>query len=109
MGDVCDVEGDRREHVRTVPVVYGKRLASKAVLVFSVIMAVLAVGEPVLALKSSVTNDRIRRVLFSVVGSGMVIKRAVGVVNSQGLNVDLVKKGVEESKLALLLVMASFV
>lgn len=107
--DVLDEEGDRREHIRTVPVVFGKRFASKVVLAFTMLMSAMAVGTPLwdLIMKGS-SAPILKRVIMSALGSGMVLTRAIQIVKAQGLDTDLLTKGVEEGKLALFFILASF-
>lgn len=108
--DLSDFDGDRRENIRTVPVVYGQRLASRVVMGFQILMSLLAVGAPVLNLISGNTaRVDFRRALLSSVGAGMILRRAINVVSWQGLNNEAVRKAVEESKLALFIVLGSFV
>lgn len=108
--DVLDEEGDRTVSIRTVPVVYGKRAACRIVLGLSLCMTLLSVSGPLLELWLSGGTATIwRRLGLSLIGSGMVVRRAIEIVAKDGMNLNLVKQAIEEDKLALVFLMGSFV
>mgnify|MGYP003950776211 CR=1 FL=1 len=125
--DIIDIEGDRAEGVRTIPAKYGKRLASRVALAFASAMGLLCSGVPGLALavawkralaQTASYRDAAltplllpfaRQFLLGVIGSGMIVWRAVQVVRSEGEDLKLAARAVEEAKdISILFVLASF-
>lgn len=106
--DVLNEERDQKLNRRTIPVVYGKRMAGKVVLGLSVTMAFMAVIGPFMSFIWT-GNSTWRQIMLSLLGSTMVVKNAVDIVKEGGMNLNLVKKALEESKFAMSLIMASFI
>lgn len=120
--DVLDCESDRAAGVRTVPVRHGKRYATKTALGFTAIMSALAVIVPSaqlwnaisglegpLSLMKAWATPALRRALLAVIASGWMVWRAARVVFTEGNNLDLIERAVEEGKISVLLLLASFV
>ena len=105
--DVLDEEGDRKGSVRTVPVVHGKRKACHVVLALTSVMAVISVMGSLIPLLYGEAPGR--RLALSLIGSGMVMKRALEIVKSNGMDLNLIASAIEEGKLALLFLMMSFI
>lgn len=107
--DASSVARDREDDVRTVPVVHGRRFADRAVLGAQALAAVVAAGGPLVDIMTGRrTSASVRRAVLSVAGGGALLHRAVGVVRSQGLDDEVVKKAVKESRAALLVILSSF-
>ena len=96
MMDINDVVDDRLYKVRTVPVKYGRKVASLVTFVTTIFMAILAM------LDSS-------RVALAGVGSAWMIYRAWQVYQVQGQDRIVVDRAIEEGKWSVLLLLASFV
>ena len=96
MMDINDVVDDRLYKVRTVPVKYGRKVASLVTFVTTIFMAILAL------LDSS-------RVALAGVGSAWMIYRAWQVYQVQGQDRIVVDRAIEEGKWSVLLLLASFV
>mmetsp|Transcript_13440 Transcript_13440/g.29190 ORF Transcript_13440/g.29190 Transcript_13440/m.29190 type:complete len:550 (+) Transcript_13440:292-1941(+) len=126
--DVCDYEGDREAGVRTVPVKYGKRFATRVSLAFACALAALAVGGPLLGLISAwgaavaatpTTGDAFRLILrtplarkfvLAAIGSGLIVRRAIQVVKTEGEDMNIAARAVDEQKeISVLFILASFI
>lgn len=105
--DVLDEEGDRKGSIQTVPVVHGKRKACQVVLALTSVMGVISVMGPLIPFVYG--EAPWRRLALSLIGSGMVLKRALEIVKGNGMDLSLVASAVEEGKLAMLFLMMSFV
>jgi len=132
--DIIDCVGDARAGIETIPVRYGKRIAANVALVCSLISSISACvmpmwklccrmlltmrggGSPLglntggmtLTLIAIVQKSEARRLLLSLVGSGMLLRRIYDVWWTTGEDNTLVNLAVDESLLSVLLVLASF-
>ena len=102
--DILDETGDREANVETVPVRYGKRFASRAVLGLDIFMGLICVGGPLLSFLSGESVGM--NLTLRAIGLSMVLVRAVEIVRRDGTNTKLIQKAVEEGKIALLLLTA---
>lgn len=126
--DVCDYDGDMETGIRTVPVKYGKRFATRVSLTFAAILAVLATGVPALgillswdsvvaatssyseAIQLIIRSPVARKFLLAAVGSGMILRRAFQVAKTEGSDIALAGKAVDEQKTSsVLFILASFI
>lgn len=114
--DICDYEGDKAGNIRTIPVKYGKRFASRLSLFFASTLGILCAGVSALNLSSKksalmlIKTAATRRFVLAAMGSFMIIRRAAMVAFSEGEDLELIKKVVNEQKtLSFLLVLASFI
>ena len=126
--DVCDYDGDMETGIRTVPVKFGKRFATQISLAFASVLAVLATGFPALGIllswdsvvaATSSNKEAIglvlrspvaRKFLLAAIGSGMIIRRALQVVKTEGGDINIVAKAVDEQKTSsVLFILASFI
>ena len=114
--DMCDYEGDKAGNILTIPVKYGKRFSSRVSLFFASALGVLCVGVPALQLSSEksavmlIKTAATRRFVLAAMGSFMIIRRAAMVASSEGEDLELLRKVVNEQKtLSFLLVLASFI
>jgi 4-hydroxybenzoate polyprenyltransferase len=114
--DICDYEGDKAGNIRTIPVKYGKRFASRLSLFFASTLGILCAGVSALNLSSEksalmlIKTAATRRFVLAAMGSFMIIRRAAMVAFSEGEDLELIKKVVNEQKtLSFLLVLASFI
>merc|ERR1719203_1689357 len=121
--DITDFEGDARAGIETVPVKYGKGMASCVALGCSCASALSACGSSVMRLVegggslgnliaapslSSITNPQSRSVLLSVAGTGMLLWRTISVWKTKGEDAHLCERAIRESLISVLLVLASF-
>jgi len=129
--DITDCEGDAQAGIETVPVQYGKRVASRVALGCSFISAISACGaslipwiqtlvergEPVAklitvpsisSLTSLLTDSPSRKVVLSLAGSGMLLQRTYSVWKTKGDDANLCERAIRESLVSVLLVLASF-
>jgi 4-hydroxybenzoate polyprenyltransferase len=105
--DINDFDDDATHDVRTVPVVYGRKYASRIALICSLIVSSLATSGPFLAsLEPSVL---IRRSVLAVVGSLVQMRRYWNVAKTDGLDANAVDLAVNEGLSAVILILASFV
>ena len=126
--DVCDYDGDMETGIRTVPVEYGKRFATRVSLAFAAALAVLATGVPALgivlswdsvvaatssyseAIQLIIRSPVARKFLLAAVGSGMILRRAFQVAKTEGSDVAIAGKAVDEQKTSsVLFILASFI
>lgn len=96
MMDINDVVDDRLYKVRTVPVKYGRKVASLVTFITTLCMAILALVDS-------------SRVALAGIGSAWMIYRAWQVYNVQGQDRIVVDRAIEEGKWSVLLLLASFV
>lgn len=132
--DVTDIEGDKLAGIQTVPVRHGLRYASRAAFASSVVMAVLAVsgpasrvlgaglsaalsvggGDAVAVFGAFATSllaskgDMLRLGLASL-ASGLMVRGAWDVCKSDGRDLAAAERAVEEGKLSILPLLASFI
>jgi 4-hydroxybenzoate polyprenyltransferase len=97
--DINDVVDDRLHKVRTVPVKYGRKFAAQVALVATAVMAGLAVAG----------KESTRQLVLAAVGSLWMLYRAWHVLRVQGEDRGVVERAVEDGKLAVVMLLASFV
>jgi 4-hydroxybenzoate polyprenyltransferase len=112
--DINDVVDDRLHKIKTVPVRYGRQFASRVAFLSTLLMAGLcllnATTAPTTAAATSIGAIRNPRALaFAVLGSLAQLRRAYQVLRTDGTSRDLVSQAVEEGKITVLLLLASFV
>jgi len=121
--DITDCEGDAQAGIETVPVKYGKKVASRVALACSFISGVSACAASTLpvvrkfargggSLSSLVAIPSLsgaRKVVLSVVGSGLLLQRVFRVWKTKGEDASLAEQAIRESLISVLLVLASFV
>lgn len=112
--DINDVVDDRLHKIKTVPVRYGRQFASRVAFLSTLLMAGLcllnATTATTTAAATSIGAIRNPRALaFAVLGSLAQLRRAYQVLRTDGTSRDLVSQAVEEGKLTVLLLLASFV
>jgi hypothetical protein len=124
--DITDCEGDARAGIQTVPVRYGKEMASKVAMAWSILAAVDACGESLVkwvpmgmsrllsmssgadSVSLSMTSLAARKLVLSVMGSGFIAQKTYEVWKTKGDDVILAEKAVRNGLLGVLLVLASF-
>ncbi|KAL3798308.1 hypothetical protein ACHAW5_010645 [Stephanodiscus triporus] len=131
--DITDCEGDARAGIETVPVKYGKRVASGVALGCSFVSAISACGASLIpwikrlalvggggsveryngmpgraSLTALIMTSGVRKVLLSVAGSGMLARRTFAVWKTNGEDAKLADRAIDESLISVLLVLASF-
>jgi len=116
--DVLNEYSDREVNVKTVPVVYGKRVACRMVVGLLTVMSLLTNIGPLLGIYlwnstvgggESATGLLGRRFLFGLIGNAMMFKRAVEIVKEDGVNLNVIKRAVDEATFAQAFLLASFV
>lgn len=131
--DITDCEGDAQAGIETVPVKYGKRVASGVALGCSFVSAISACGASLIpwirrlavvggggsveryngmpglaSLTALIMTSGVRKVLLSVAGSGMLVRRTYAVWKTNGEDAKLADRAIDESLISVLLVLASF-
>lgn len=122
MMDCNDVVSDGRANVLTVPVVHGRRFASKIAFGTTVIMAGLTVGLELLEivtttvpgingvlLLNSIPRQAARRLALAGVASALTLRRSWQVYRTQGSDPKAVDKAVNESLVTVAILLASFI
>lgn len=118
MMDCTDMDDDRQSQVRTLPVVYGRRLASAAVLATTVFLVACATSGPILQLrhalptsswKTLALSPSARRLGFASIGSLMSIRRTWQVFQTECGHQTSIDQAVDEAHLQVLFFLASFV
>jgi 4-hydroxybenzoate polyprenyltransferase len=125
--DINDLDDDKAHGVRTVPVQYGRKFASRISFGCTVSAASLAMSGPALqvlqvlrsasqplAVTSAValvagTPGLIRRCAMASVGGFLQVRRATQVLQSEGQDFALNRRAVNEGLLTVVLLLASFV
>ncbi len=105
--DIKDVQDDSNHGVRTVPVVYGPKVASAIGFVCAIGVAGLALVGPIS--QFSLGNFNVRQWILAVVGGAAQLRRGWQVFQTEGQNTDLVHKAVQEGLVTVILLLASFV
>lgn len=124
--DITDCEGDARAGIQTVPVKYGKEMASKVAMAWSILAAVAACGESLVkwvptgisrimsissgadSVSLSIISPTARKLVLSVMGSGFIAQKTYEVYKTKGDDSILAEKAVRDYLLGVLLVLASF-
>ena len=121
--DINDMADDFVHNVRTVPVVYGRKFAAIAALLFTVAMAGVAMMGPIrqiqwvtgsgltwTALLSTLRASHVtRKLILASIGSLAMVRRAWQVCKTEGEDREIVNCAVEEGKLYVMFLLASFV
>jgi 4-hydroxybenzoate polyprenyltransferase len=124
--DINDLDDDKAHGVRTVPVKYGRKFASRMAFGCTVAAASLALSGPALqvlqVLRSSAsqpalaatalvagTPGLIRRCAMASGGGFLQVRRATQVLQSEGQDFALNRRAVNEGLLTVVLLLASFV
>ena len=109
--DLNDVEDDSAHGVRTVPVKYGRKYASKVTFGCSMIMSVFALSGPIwqVVVEQVRTAGAVRRLSLASLGCGLMLRRAYQVFRTKGEDYEVVATAVDEGLLTVVLLMASFV
>lgn len=108
--DCNDVENDRRAGVRTVPIVHGRRYASRVAFAGTCGMTLLTLAGPIQQVCRGVvaTNVALRRLMLGAAACGLSLFRGWRVVQTEAKDAVMVKRTVDEELLSVLLVLASF-
>eukprot|EP00540_Astrosyne_radiata_P002750 CAMPEP_0116827936 /NCGR_PEP_ID=MMETSP0418-20121206/3380_1 /TAXON_ID=1158023 /ORGANISM="Astrosyne radiata, Strain 13vi08-1A" /LENGTH=100 /DNA_ID=CAMNT_0004456775 /DNA_START=211 /DNA_END=513 /DNA_ORIENTATION=- len=99
--DMNDVEEDSQYGVQTIPVKYGRRNASIWTMAFTIIMSTFSLLSP--------RSSSKRQIGLAMVGSLVMLYRSLRIVFTKGENKDIVDRAIEEGKITVLLLLASFV
>ncbi|KAL3914080.1 MAG: hypothetical protein SGILL_006245, partial [Bacillariaceae sp.] len=105
--DINDVEDDAAHSVRTVPVKYGRKFASKIAWLSSLIVAGVAMSGPVLGYLDS--KVAVRRTALAGLGSLMQVRRYWKVETTEGNDPEAIKVAVDEGLLSIMVILASFI
>jgi 4-hydroxybenzoate polyprenyltransferase len=125
--DINDMADDSAHHVRTVPVAYGRKFAAKAALLCTAAMAAVAMMGPMWQIQRAVVGSSCltwtalsstlraspghatRKLILASIGSLAMVRRAWQVYNTEGEDREIVDCAVEEGKLSIMFLLASFV
>mmetsp|Transcript_30046 Transcript_30046/g.46548 ORF Transcript_30046/g.46548 Transcript_30046/m.46548 type:complete len:214 (+) Transcript_30046:870-1511(+) len=122
--DITDCEGDAKAGIQTLPVKYGKEMASTVAMGWSIVACISACGESLVkwvpigisrlmsmssgADAMSVTFPAARKLVLSTLGGGLFAQKTYQVWRTKGGDVVLAEKAVRDGLLGVLLVLASF-
>lgn len=128
--DIGDVDADKLSSVLTVPVRYGRRFAGSAGLGCMISAAIFTTFGPFVQLLTSESSvgsllqsggdqgmsmiaaawsvPALRRLLFAITGSAWLVTRAYQVKQTEGRDDTILDRTIEDSKICVLLVLASF-
>lgn len=122
--DITDCEGDAKAGIQTLPVKYGKQMASRVAMGWSIVSCASACGESLvkwvpmgisrlMSISSAadtmpLTVAATRKLVLSIVGGGLFAQKTYDVLKTKGDDVLLAEKAVRDSLLGVLLVLASF-
>ena len=122
--DITDCEGDAKAGIQTLPVKYGKEMASRVAFGWSVVSFAAACGESLVkwvpivfsrlmstssgADTMSLTVASARKLVLSVMGGGLFAQKTYSVLRTKGDDGILAETAVRDSLLGVLLVLASF-
>ena len=124
--DINDMADDFVHNVRTVPVVYGRKFAAKAALLCTVAMAAMAMMVPIWQIRLAVVGSSsltwtallstqlrashaTRKLILASIGSLAMMRRAWQVYKTEGEDREIVNCAIEEGKLYIMFLLASFV
>jgi 4-hydroxybenzoate polyprenyltransferase len=121
--DINDVDDDSAHDVRTVPVEFGRKFAARTALSCTAAMTVAATVGPMWQIQRAVggsltwtfllstlrTSPATRKLLLASIGSLAMMRRAWHVYKTDGEDRDIVDRAVEEGKLSVMFLLASFV
>ena len=122
--DITDCEGDARAGIETLPVKYGKEVASRIALGWSIVSCMSACGESLtkwiplgvsrlMSISSgvdthSLTGLTARKVILSTMGGGWFAQKTYKVWRAKGDDAVLAEQAVRDGFLGVLLVLVSF-
>ena len=108
--DINDVVDDRLHRIKTVPVRYGRDVAARVALASTSVMAVTCLAGVVLP-PVLLGHGRCppRQVACALVGCVAQLRRAYQVSRTGGTSKELVDKAVEEGKVTVLFLLASYI
>jgi len=95
--DIRDADVDAMSGIVTVPVKYGKRMASRTAAASMIGMSIF-----------SLLTKRKIPIAMAAVGSTLILGRAWQIVQTEGLDSQVLHRAVEESKVALFFLLGSF-
>jgi len=123
--DITDCEGDAKAGIQTLPVKYGKEMASRVAMGWSIVACASACGESfvkwvpmgisrLMSMSSaanamSLTVPAARKLVLSILGGGLFAQKTYSVLKTKGSDVLLAEKAVRDGLLGVLLVLASFI
>ena len=114
--DITDYEADKSAGINTVPVVNGKRMASKVVMLqwlasgmFISISPIMEIYSKLKCVGSFPTFHLIRKLSLALTGSAWIITRGIQIFLKEGNDNKLLERAIEETKLSMLLLLASCV
>ena len=123
--DITDLEDDRLNSVRTIPVKYGRRYASAVAMICYMFGGLSVVGGPVMQLVSQLggtvsfpalksillanSGGLTRRLAFASLGGFMLLRRGIQVFSAKGEDSDIIDRTVDEAQLAMIICLGSFI
>ena len=104
--DINDVVDDRLHRIKTVPVRYGRDVASRIALLSTVLMGIVCLAGAYHQYHQY--HDSKRQLVLGLVGTVAQIGRAYQVTRTRGTSRDAVDKAVEEGKWTVMFLLASY-
>ncbi len=113
--DCTDYDADKNAGIKTVPVVYGKRMACKVVMLMWLASGMFMTVGPIMdfysiILKGSwsfLTIPIISKLIMALIGSAMIAFRGLQLVLTEGRDEQMLENAIEETKLSMLFLLAS--
>ncbi|CAB9516039.1 Digeranylgeranylglyceryl phosphate synthase [Seminavis robusta] len=126
MMDIVDLQDDKMNRVRTIPVTYGRHFASAVGMVAYLLSGLVVVGGPVAQLVTQIagktmslstikalflanTDGLTRRLIFGSLGAIMLARRGIQVFRTKGEDAQVLDRTIEEAQLAMVICLVSFV
>ena len=110
MMDCDDIDDDRRSGVRTIPVVYGKRFATRVALIATASSGFLfSIGPLLQLLTNGPSVCAVRRLALACAGSAVLLRGAWNVFHTEGNDSSMIASALGTGLLANIPVLLSFV
>ena len=106
--DINDVVDDRLHRIKTIPVRYGRVVAARVALVSTTIMSITCLAGVVGIQQQQQQRRHFAQVACALLGTVAQLRRVYQVTRTGGTSKDLVDKAVEEGKVTMLFLLASF-
>ena len=105
--DILDEQGDREASIQTIPVKYGKRIACRITFALSIAMALISNTGHLLHVMNG--ESAWRNFIFGSLASSVILTRATQIMRKDGMNRNVIHKAVEEGKIVIFFILASFI
>lgn len=113
--DCTDFDADMNAGIKTVPVVHGKRMACKVVMLMWLASGMFMTIGPIMDFYSIVhkgswsivTIPIISKLIMALIGSALIAFRGIKLVLTEGRDEQMLENAIEETKLSMLFLLAS--